>query len=150
MITSFRMAPGRFATRAFSFVPALLCTLLCVSPSAVNADEKSGAESREPVAWGLLSQSKGCVIFREYKKTKVGFFVVIVTAKSHGELEVVESVGYELDPKVWIENEDNMNELQRRAMKDLIRYVKIQDKYTPEELEAARALCRKESVIGRD
>jgi hypothetical protein len=124
--------------------------LLCVSPGAVKADDKSGAESREPVAWGLLSQSKGCVIFREYKKTKVGFFVVIVTAKSHGELQVVESVGYELDPKIWVENDDNMNELQRRAMKDAIRYVKIQDKYTPEELEAARALCRKESVIGSD
>jgi hypothetical protein len=47
-----------------------------------------------------------------------------VTAKSHGEREVVD-----------------MNELQRRAVKDAIRYVKIQDKYTPEDLEAARALC---------
>jgi hypothetical protein len=37
-----------------------------------------------------------------------------------------------------------------RQGEDLVRYVRIQDKYAPEELEAARALCRKESVIGRD
>jgi outer membrane receptor for ferrienterochelin and colicin len=47
-----------------------------------------------------LSQSKGCVIFREYKKTKIGFWVAAVTAKSHGELEVVESTNYDLDQKV--------------------------------------------------
>jgi hypothetical protein len=150
MITLSRTPLGRFAIRAFSFAPAILCMVLCVAPRAAKADEKSNAQPREPVAWGLLSKSKGCVIFREYKKTKVGFFVVVVTAKSHGELEVVESVGYELDPRVWLENEENMNELQRRAMKESIRYIKIQDKYTPEELEAARALCRKESVIGTD
>lgn len=133
---------------AFTLSPSILCALLGVLPGSVNADTKSSAESREPVAWGLLSQSKGCVIFREYKKTKVGFWVVVVTAKSHGELEVIETVSYELDPKVWIENEENMNDLQRRAMKDSIRYVKIPDKYTAEELEAARALCRKGSAIG--
>jgi len=72
--------------------------------------------------------------------------VVVVTTKSHGELEVVETYGYSIDPKVWVENDENMNELQRRATKDAIRYVKIQDKYTPEELEAARAICAKESV----
>jgi hypothetical protein len=138
----------RHRTLPRAFAPSILCALLGIPPYSVNADTKSSAESREPVAWGLLSQSKGCVIFREYKKTKVGFWVVVVTAKSHGELEVIETVGYELDPKVWIENEENMNELQRRAMKDSIRYVKIQDKYTTEELEAARALCRKDSAIG--
>jgi hypothetical protein len=138
----------RHRTLPRAFAPSILCALLGILPDSINADTKSSAESREPVAWGLLSQSKGCVIFREYKKTKVGFWVVVVTAKSHGELEVIETVGYELDPKVWIENEENMNELQRRAMKDSIRYVKIQDKYTAEELEAARALCRKDSAIG--
>jgi hypothetical protein len=41
-----------------------------------------------------------------------------------------------------------MNELQRRAMKDSIRFVKVPDKYTADELEAARALCRKENATG--
>jgi hypothetical protein len=107
---------------------------------------KPSTESRAPVTWGLLSHSKGCVIFREYRKTKVGFWLVVVTTKSHSELEVIETYGYSLDPKVWVENEENMNELQRRATNDAIRYVKIQDKYTPEELESARALCAEETV----
>jgi hypothetical protein len=131
-----------------SLAPSILCAMLAVLPGSANADTKPSAESREPVAWGLLSHSKGCVIFREYKKTKFGFWVVVVTSKSHEELQVVETTGYELDPKVWIENEENLNELQRRAMKDSIRYVKIQDKYSAEELEAARALCRRDSATG--
>lgn len=128
-------------------VTLILCALLYGFPASASADPEGAAQSRAPVAWGILSHSRGCVIFREYKKTKVGFWVVVVTAKSHGELEVVETDGYVLDPKVWIENDENMNALQRLAMKDVIRYVKIQDKYTPEELEAARALCRKESIV---
>jgi len=124
----------------------IICAFLAGLSAPASADTKLGAESPEPIVWGILSHSKGCVIFREYKKTKVGFFVVVVTAKSHGELEVVETDGYVMDPKVWIENEENMNALQRVAIKDGIRYVKIQDKYTPADLEAARALCRKDSV----
>ena len=121
-----------------------LCTLVV----AAQAAESAGMSSREPVVWGLASSSKGCVIFREYKKTKVGFWVVAVTTKTHAELEVIEALDYQLDQKVWIEDEDSMNELQRLAMKDSIRYVKIQDKYSPEELEAARALCIRTSVVG--
>lgn len=132
----------RFAARR---PRAVFWALLGACALTVSTATQS-APAPEPVVWGILSHSKGCVIFREYKKTKVGFFVVVVTAKSHGELEVVETDGYEMDPKVWIENEENMNELQRRAVKDEIRYVKIQDKYTPEDLETARSLCRKDSV----
>ena len=51
-----------------------------------------------------------------------------------------------MEQKKWVEDEPTMDELQHRAMKDGLRYVKIQDKYTPEELEAARALCQKENV----
>jgi hypothetical protein len=130
----------------FALVPAMLCAWFAVLPGSGRADTKPSAASREPVAWGLLSHSKGCVIFREYRKTKVGFWLVVVTTKSHAELEIIETYRYSLDPKVWVENEENMNELQRRATSDAIRYVKIQDKYTPEELESARALCAKESV----
>ena len=130
----------------FALVPAMLCAWFAVLPGSGRADMKPSTESRAPVTWGLLSHSKGCVIFREYRKTKVGFWLVVVTTKSHSELEVIETYGYSLDPKVWVENEENMNELQRRATNDAIRYVKIQDKYTPEELESARALCAEETV----
>lgn len=101
---------------------------------------------RAPFAWGVLSECKGCVIFKENKKTDVGFYVVVVTWKTQGELEVIESVDYDLQPKKWLQNQENIDELQRRAMKDGVRYVKLLEDYTPEELEAARAICRKPIV----
>lgn len=126
----------------------LLCLVVgCANVTTIRstADTK-GKGSRAPVAWGTISQCNGCVIFREYKKTKVGFWVVAVTSESHGELEVVETDGYVLEPRVWEQKDSNMNELQRRSVQDKIRYVKIQDDFTPEELEAARNLCRKQNV----
>lgn len=95
----------------------------------------------------MLGAHKACVIFREYQKTKVGFFVVVVTAKTHGELEVIEaSDGYSMDQKKYVEDEATMNQLQHRAIKDGLRYVKVQDKYTSDELEAARVLCQQDVV----
>jgi len=116
----------------------------CASGPASRASEGTKPqEIRAPIAWGVLSECKGCVIFKENKKTDVGFYVVVVTWKTQGELEVIESVGYDLQPKKWLQNQENIDELQRRAMKDGVRYVKLMEDYTPEELEAARAICRK-------
>ncbi len=130
-------------TRALT-LPAILTMSL---PCSGIADEKAKIDSRAPSAWGILSPVKACVIFREYQKTKVGFYVLILTTKTHAELEVIESTnGYVMDPTKWVEDEASMHELDHRAVKDQVRYVKIQDKYTPAELEAARALCQKENV----
>jgi hypothetical protein len=123
-----------------------LSIALVSAPRPAAADAEQAPTPRAPHAWGIVTHSKGCVIFREYRKTKVGFWVVVVTTKTHSELEVVETDGYELDQKIWIEDEATMEELQRRAIRDGIRYVKIPDKYTPEELEAARTLCRKDNL----
>ena len=132
-------------TKAPAFVGSLV-TVIILSRACI-ADEKPKEETRTPTAWGLLSGNKACVIFREYRKTKVGFFVIVVTTKTHSELEVIEATeGYVMDQKKFVEDEATMDALQRRAIKDGLRFVKIQDKYTAEELEAARALCRKDTV----
>src|SRR5437763_16211342 len=146
-----RLGVGSMNTKVHSFTKALAllgsCVVVANTCGVGGADEKPKAEARAPSAWGLLSANKACVIFREYRKTKVGFWVVVVTAKTHAELEVIEATnGYVMEQKKWVEDEPTMDELQHRAMKDGLRYVKIQDKYTPEELEAARALCQKENV----
>ena len=123
------------------------CVALTATCTVGAADEKPKTEPRIPTAWGLLGGNKACVIFREYQKTKVGFWVVAVTTKTHSELEVIEATnGYVMEQKKWVEDEASMDALQHRAIKDGLRYVKIQDKYTPQELEAARALCQKEEV----
>jgi len=121
-------------------------TTLSLTQGIAAADEKAEAV-RRPSAWGMLGTHNACVIFREYRKTKIGFFVVVVTAKTHGELEVVEtSDGYAMDQKKYVEDEATMAQLQHRAIKDGLRYVKLQDKYSPEELQAARALCKQDVV----
>jgi hypothetical protein len=81
--------PGQF-TKALALLGALTTCICGISA----ADEKPAAPAA-PSAWGMLGEHRACVIFREYRKTKVGFFVVIVTTKTHGELEVVETTdGY--------------------------------------------------------
>jgi hypothetical protein len=140
------MSPNRI----FSFIASTIVLALligCASGPASRPSEGTKAqEMRAPFAWGVLSECKGCVIFKENKKTDVGFYVVVVTWKTQGELEVIESVDYDLQPKDWLQNQENIDELQRRAMKDGVRYVKLLEDYTPEELEEARAICRKPIV----
>lgn len=131
-------------TKVLALLSAIALALAC---GIGTADEKTPDHPHKPSAWGLLTAHKACVIFREYRKTKVGFFVVIVTTKTHGELEVIEATdGYVMDPKKYVEDEVTMDDLQHRAIRDGLRYVKVSDKYTPEELEAARALCKAEEI----
>ena len=131
-------------TKALTLLGVLAAFVSLCGPSA--AQEKPAAP-RAPSAWGMLGTHKACVIFREYRKTKVGFFVVVITTKTHSELEVVETTdGYVMDPTKYVEDDTTMDALQHRAIKEELRYVKVQDKYTPAELEAARALCKQEVV----
>ena len=119
------------------------CLLLtsCVSFESGSVVGKNG--SRAPVAWGMRGGAKNCIIFREYSKTSVGFAVVVAGMSSHAELEVIDSGGYEMSKKVWVEDGNSMNELQRLAEEDMLRFVKVQDGYTPDELNQARTLCGK-------
>src|ERR1700741_4365243 len=93
------------------------------SLSETSAADEKNAEQRAPSAWGMLGTHKACVIFREYRKTKVGFFVVVITTKTHSELEVIETTdGYVMDPSKYVEDEATMDQLQHRAIKDQLRY----------------------------
>ena len=139
--------PRRKATRLIVTPVLALGVFGCVSYETSSQSAKDGAPPA-PIAWGIMSNAKGCVIFREYSKNTLGFFVVAGGVSSHGELEVVETDGYTLSKPVWKEDQESMNELQRLANQDKIRYVKVQGKYTPDELEAARALCRKKDASG--
>jgi hypothetical protein len=140
--------PTRTTTRRagpLAGLPAAALLLICCIP--LLAATTPQAPPRVPYAWGMLSPPRACVIFREYSKTKFGFYVIVVTARTQSQLEVIETTnGYVLDPRVWVEDENGMQDLQRRALKDAIRYVKVADKYTPAELDAARALCQQYEV----
>jgi hypothetical protein len=100
----------------------------------------------EPQIWGVFAKPKACVIFREYKKVSYGFFVLVLLSRVHSELKVLESNGYDLQPGVWVKNEENMDELYKLAMKEGLRYVKLRDNYSPSELSAARELCQETDI----
>jgi hypothetical protein len=127
----------RFATLS------LLALLLVPSLFAKDKD----AASQEPVVFGILSQNNGCVIFREFRKTSGMFWGVAVTTKTATWLEVVDSQNYTLEKTTWNEtDQDEINELQRVAVKDKIKFVKIPNKKPiDEQLEKARKICKEAS-----
>jgi hypothetical protein len=98
----------------------------------------------EPVAWGVPSGAKGCVIFREYEKLDVTASEdgTNTTVKSRFELSVVTSDGYTLPKATWADDEATMEELQRIAIANQTRFVKLKDPYSAQDLGAAQALCR--------
>jgi hypothetical protein len=100
------------------------------------------AQNQEPVVWGVLTQNTGCVIFQEGHKTSGMFWGVAVTTKTVGKLTVVESQNYTLEQKEYLETQENLDGLMQRAQKDMVKFVKIPEKYSPELLEKARAMCK--------
>jgi hypothetical protein len=125
------------------FLPLLA---LLLSPGALGQEQRP-ADAQDPVVFGMLSQNTGCVIFREFRKTSGMFWGVAVTTKTVGKLEVIETQNYTLDRKKWDETvQDDMNELQRIAVRDKVKFVKIPNKKpTDEQLKKARALCKEPS-----
>jgi hypothetical protein len=71
----------RFPHRIFTTLA--ICAGLVGPLAAAFGDTKPPPAPRPPFAWGILTPAKACVIFREYTTTKVGFWVVAVTAKTH-------------------------------------------------------------------
>jgi hypothetical protein len=123
--------------RMFAFLAA---TALLI-PSGYAKDKKNN-DNQEPVVWGILSQNTGCIIFKEYRKTSGMFWGVAVTTKSRSFLEVLESQHYTLEQTKWDESdEESVNQLQRLAVKDKIKFVKIPAKYSDEQLDKARKTC---------
>ena len=103
---------------------------------------QSRAQSKEPVAWGVLSGNSSCVIFAEGHKTSGRFYGVAVTTKTIGKLTLVETQQYTFDQKEVPETQENMDRLMQMAQKDHVKFVKIPERYSPDLLEKARATCK--------
>lgn len=116
--------------------------LLFVVMAALGFASDKQAQNQEPVVWGVLTQNTGCVIFQEGHKTSGMFWGVAVTTKTVGKLTVVESQNYTLEQKEYLETQENLDGLMQRAQKDMVKFVKIPEKYSPELLEKARAMCK--------
>ena len=118
---------------------------LLLVASAFSFASAKETPPQEPTAFGMLDHNAGCVIFAEGHKTKGMFWGVAVTTKTYGKLAVIESQNYTLDQKEYLETQDVINDLMRRAQKDHIKYVKIPEKYSPDLLEKARAMCKSDA-----
>ena len=117
---------------------------LVVTPGLAHAGD-------EPVVWGLTTHAQHCVIFQESKKTTGAFFIVAATLKTVGKLTVLETTdGYTFEPATYIEDQATMNDLQTRALHEHLRYVKIHEHHTPEQLQAARDMCAKPNLMTPD
>jgi hypothetical protein len=114
--------------------------LACLLALPTFADEKkSKAADADPVVvFGWVDQNVGCVIFKESLQKKVL------------ALEVLETQNYEIQQKKWIEDVDGSGDLVNLAIKDKVKFVKIPEKYTPEQLEKARAACKESPPAARE
>jgi hypothetical protein len=121
-----------------SFAISLLVFSLSV-PGFAN-DKKPKVEA-EPVVFGITNQNSACVIFREYTEKNTKFWGVAVSQSRTSALEVLETQNYDLPQKKWV-GQEGADELTRLAVKDRIKYVKIPEKYTPGQLDKARAACK--------
>jgi hypothetical protein len=122
-----------------------LCLLVVAMVSPSFAKDKKAKVEEDPTVWGMLNQNAGCVIFKEFRKTNARFWGVAITTKTYSGLEVIETQNYDLSPKKWIEDQESMDQLVRISVKDKIKFVKIPEKYTNNQLEKARLACKEPS-----
>jgi len=121
---------------------AILLALLTLAATTPFASASSKPDDPEPITWGVMGQTPGCVIFAEGHKTSSHFYDV--SAKNINKLTVIESEHYTLDQKQYLETQQNLDTLMQRAQKDHIKYVKIPEKYTPQLLDKARSACKQD------
>jgi hypothetical protein len=122
-----------------------VCLLVAALTLPTFADDRKAKAEDDPVVFGVTSQNAGCVIFRQYTEKNTKFWGVAVSQSRVSALEVVETKNYDLAQKKWV-GQDGADELTRIAAKDRIKYVKIPEKYTPNQLEKARAACKESAV----
>jgi hypothetical protein len=109
------------------------------------ANDKKPKAEEEPIVFGVASQNVACVIFRQYTEKNTKFWGVAVSQSRTSALEVLETQNYDLPQKKWV-GQEGADELTRLALKDRVKYVKIPEKYTPSQLDKARAACKESAT----
>lgn len=124
------------ARRGFAI---LMLAALALAPASFAKKNKTA--NQQPVVWGMRSGNAGCVIFRETETTVSRNVGASFTMLAVNQLEVVESQHVTLPKKAYTETTPDIDALTRLAIADHLKYVKLPKKYTPEQLEKARAMC---------
>ena len=122
-----------------------VCLLVVALTAPTLANDKKAKVDEDPIVFGITGQNSGCVIFKQNTEKNTKFWGVAVSQSRVSALEVIETQNYDLAQKKWV-GQDGADELTRIAVKDRIKYVKIPEKYTPNQLEKARAACKESAV----
>jgi hypothetical protein len=122
-----------------------ICLLFVTLTTPSFANDKKAKVEEDPVVFGITGQNAGCVIFRQYTEKNTKFWGVAVSQSRVSALEVIEAQNYDLSQKKWV-GQEGADQLTHLAVKDKIKYVKIPEKYTPNQLEKARAACKESAV----
>ncbi len=125
-----------------------VCLLVVALTVPSFANDKKAKVDEDPVVFGITSQNEGCVIFRQYTEKNTKFWGVAVSQSRVSALEVIEMQNYDLPQKKWV-GQEGADQLTHLAVKDKIKYVKIPEKYTPNQLEKARAACKESAVTAQ-
>lgn len=121
------------------WMAAAAVAALAMGPGSFAKDKTA---NQDPVAWGMQSGNTGCVIFRETQTVTTepngpnGF-----TTHTVSELEVIDAIHATLPKNKFDETKEGLDTLNDLGMKQQLKYVKIPKKYTPEQMEKAKALC---------
>ncbi|MFP5228717.1 MAG: hypothetical protein ACLGXA_13930 [Acidobacteriota bacterium] len=124
-------------------IHAAILTGLVAAAAGTASYAKDKTANQEPVAWGMQSGNEGCVIFKEYDTTVSamaqgggGF-----TTQTVKQLEMVDAIKATLPKKKYSETKEDVDALNQLGMQNHLKFVKIPKKYTPEQLEKAKAMC---------
>jgi hypothetical protein len=115
-------------------------------PVSTGSAARKTEKGKAPIVWGELTGNTGCVIFGEGRKTQTKFEGVFVM-RWVGVLDVIESHKYEMKQKEWKETRADLDELQKLALKDKLKLIKIPAEHTQQELEEARKMCWSTSAV---
>src|SRR5258708_19368176 len=115
-----------------------VCLLVVALTAPSFANDKKAKVDEDPVVFGITSQNEACVILRQYTEKNTKFWGVAVSQSRTSALEVLETQNYDLLQKKWV-GQEGADELMRLALKDRVKYVKIPEKYSPSQLDKARA-----------
>jgi hypothetical protein len=122
--------------------------LLLAGTAAMSWAAQNKPQDQEPFAWGDTGYNSGCVIFAEGQVKSSTFQNVEepgregkVTVQVMGKLTLIETMNYTMDRKVTVETQANMGALMQRAHKDKVKFVKIPEKYSQDQLKKAREMC---------
>jgi hypothetical protein len=118
----------------------VLSLMIVVFSLALVAGEKTSDQNGLTVA-GTTQGNVGCMILEKHMPVKGKLlFAGVVYART--EYHVLQTFNYKPARQKYT-GQGQINELNRTAIKDKIKLVVLPSKYTEEQMNKARTLCRK-------